>query len=144
MNILWLKALHVFFMVAWMAGIFYLPRIFVYFAEAQHEETRATFKVMQRRLWFFILPFAVLTAVFGIWMISTYGKAWFVASTWLHLKLVLMLALYIYYVYLYRIMRQLERDENIRSSRYYRILNELPVLILLATCILAIVKPVLW
>jgi putative membrane protein len=142
MTILWLKAFHVFFMVAWMAGIFYLPRLFVYFAESRSQETRETFKVMQRRLWFFVLPFAILTLVFGVWLIKIYGMNWFVASTWLHIKLLLLIGLYGYYGYLYKIMRDLANDQNIRSPKFYRFLNEAPVLIVLAIVILAVVKPI--
>ncbi len=141
MTLLWVKALHIFFMVAWMAGIFYLPRLFVYFAENPEPATRNVFKVMQRRLWFFVAPFALLTLIFGIWLIAIYGMDWFVASTWLHIKLVLLLGLYGYYGYLYTIMRDLAKDQNIRSSRFYRFLNEAPVLVLLAIVILAVVKP---
>jgi len=141
MTLLWVKALHLFFMVAWMAGIFYLPRLFVYFAENQDPNLRRVFNTMQRRLWFFVAPFALLTFVFGIWLIAIYGMDWFRASTWLHVKLALLIGLYGYYGYLYKIMRDLAQGRNIRSSKFYRILNEAPVLVLLAIVILAVVKP---
>ena len=141
MTLLWVKALHIFFMVVWMAGIFYLPRLFVYFAENQDPNLRKVFNVMQRRLWFFVAPFALLTLIFGVWLIAIYGMDWFRASTWLHVKLVLLIGLYAYYGYLYKIMRDLAQERNIRSSKFYRILNEAPVLVLLAIVILAIVKP---
>ena len=141
MTLLWIKALHIFFMVAWMAGIFYLPRLFVYFAENEVPNLRNVFNVMQRRLWFFVAPFALLTLIFGVWLIAIYGMDWFSASTWLHVKLALLVGLYVYYGYLYKIMRDLATGRNIRSSKFYRILNEAPVLVLLAIVILAIVKP---
>lgn len=141
MTLLWVKALHIFFMVAWMAGIFYLPRLFVYFAENEDPNLRKVFNVMQRRLWFFVAPFALLTLIFGVWLIAIYGMDWFRASTWLHVKLALLVGLYAYYGYLYKIMRDLAKGRNIRSSKFYRILNEAPVLVLLAIVILAIVKP---
>ncbi|MDG1255654.1 MAG: CopD family protein [Glaciecola sp.] len=141
MTLLWVKALHIFFMVAWMAGIFYLPRLFVYFAENEDPNLRKVFNVMQRRLWFFVAPFALLTLIFGVWLIAIYGMDWFRASTWLHVKLVLLVGLYAYYGYLYKIMRDLAQGRNIRSSKFYRVLNEAPVLVLLAIVILAIVKP---
>lgn len=141
MMLLWVKALHIFFMVAWMAGIFYLPRLFVYFAENDDPNLRKVFNVMQRRLWFFVAPFALLTLIFGVWLIGIYGMDWFRASTWLHVKLALLVGLYAYYGYLYKIMRDLANGRNIRSSKFYRILNEAPVLVLLAIVILAIVKP---
>lgn len=141
MTLLWVKALHIFFMVAWMAGIFYLPRLFVYFAENEDPNLRKVFNIMQRRLWFFVAPFALLTLIFGVWLIAIYGMDWFRASTWLHVKLALLVGLYAYYGYLYKIMRDLANGRNIRSSKFYRILNEAPVLVLLAIVILAIVKP---
>ncbi len=139
--ILWLKALHIFFMVAWFAGIFYLPRLFVYHAEATEQNVRDQFKIMERRLWFFVTPFAVLTLVFGLALIHVYGMAWFKASGWLHIKLALVLAIYGYHFYLYKLVKQFARDENTRSSKFYRFLNEAPVLVLLSIVILAVVKP---
>lgn len=141
MSVLWLKALHVFFMVAWFAGIFYLPRLFVYHAEATHDAVRETLKVMERRLWWFVLPFAVLTLVFGVALIGSYGGAWFAQSHWLHLKLVLVILIYLYYGYLYYLMRRFARDQNNHTARFYRIINEAPVLVLLAIIVLAVLKP---
>lgn len=138
---LWLKAFHVFFMVAWFAGLFYLPRLFVYHAEASEQGVKDTFKVMERRLWWFITPFAVLTLVFGLWLIGVYGMAWFKASGWLHAKLALVLALYVYHGYLYVLMKRFAADNNQHSPRFYRILNETPVLVLLAVILLAVLKP---
>jgi putative membrane protein len=141
MTILWLKAFHIFFMVAWMAGIFYLPRLFVYHAQASEQSVKNQFKIMERRLWLFVTPFAVLTLVFGVCLIAVYGKNWFTFSHWLHVKFVLLLAVYGYHIYLYRLVKCFERDENTHSVRFYRILNEAPVLVLLAIVILAVVKP---
>ena len=76
MTLLWLKALHIFFMVAWMAGIFYLPRLFVYHAQSDIPQVREQFVVMERRLWLFVTPFALLTLVFGVALIFTYGRAY--------------------------------------------------------------------
>lgn len=139
--ILWLKALHIFFMVAWLAGIFYLPRLFVYHAEASEQVVRDQFKIMEKRLWFFITPFAILTLIFGVALIHVYGLAWLKASGWLHAKLTLVLAIYGYHFYLYKLMKQFARDENTRSAKFYRFLNEAPVLLLLSIVILAVVKP---
>ncbi|MBT1061990.1 protoporphyrinogen oxidase HemJ [Bowmanella sp. Y26] len=143
MMILWFKALHVFFMVAWMAGIFYLPRLFVYHAQTDNQAVKDQFKVMERRLWWFVTPFAVLTLVFGLALIFTYGRDWFRASMWLHYKLVGVIAIYAYHFYLYRLLKQFAKDENRHSPRFYRFLNEAPVLILLAIVCLAVVKPLL-
>ncbi|GAA0859660.1 CopD family protein [Aliiglaciecola litoralis] len=140
MLLLWIKVLHVFFMVAWMAGIFYLPRLFVYHAETQEQLVKDQFKIMERRLWFFVTPFAVLTLIFGVALIYLYGKDWFVAAKWLHIKITLVIAMYVYHGYLYRLLKQFSRDENHHSARFYRVLNEAPVLVLLAIIALAITK----
>jgi putative membrane protein len=127
-------------MVAWMAGIFYLPRLFVYHAETEVQAVKDQFKIMERRLWFFVTPFAVLTLIFGIWLISLYGREWFVAAKWLHTKMLLVMILYAYHGYLFILLRKFARDENPYSGRFYRFLNEAPVLILLAIVCLATVK----
>ncbi|NVK58298.1 MAG: CopD family protein [Alteromonadaceae bacterium] len=140
MTILWLKTFHLFFMVAWFAGIFYLPRLFVYHAESDSQTVRDQFKVMERRLWLFVTPFALFTLVFGLMLIYTYGYAWFAASTWLHIKIVLVLAIYGYHFYLWYLVKQFAQDKVTHSARYFRILNEAPVLILLLVIALAVVK----
>ena len=140
MTLLWLKALHIFFMLAWMAGIFYLPRLFVYHAQSQEQVVRDQFKIMERRLWFFVTPFAVLTLLFGLALIYIQGREWFIASTWLHIKLSLVTGLYAYHFYLYKVLKTFARDENKKSHRFYRILNEAPVLVVLVIVLLAILK----
>jgi len=141
MSILWLKAFHVFFMIAWMAGIFYLPRLFVYHAESQHQETKDQFKIMERRLWFFVTPFALLTLILGILIIYLYGVEWLKASAWMHAKLAIVALFYVYHFYLYSLLKTFAADKNTKSPRFYRMINELPVLALLAIVILAILKP---
>ncbi|WP_299080048.1 CopD family protein [uncultured Paraglaciecola sp.] len=140
MTIFWVKALHLFFMVAWMSGIFYLPRLMVYHAQTDIQAVKDQFKVMERRLWFFVTPFAFLTLVFGVWLISLYGNEWFKAARWLHIKLTLVLFIYAYHFYLFSLVRKFSRDENTHSPRFYRFLNEAPVLLVLAIIILAVVK----
>lgn len=135
------KALHVFFMVAWFAGIFYLPRLFVYHAETRSPDCDATFKVMERRLLYFVTPFAILTLVFGLLLIVSYGRAWFAVSSWLHYKLLLVIVLYGYHGYCFKLLADFKHGRNRRSARFYRIFNELPVLLLLAIILLAILKP---
>lgn len=136
------KALHVFFMVAWFAGIFYLPRLFVYHAATKSPDCDAEFKVMERRLLYFVTPFALLTLLFGILLIYSYGAAWFNASSWLHYKLVLVMLLYVYHGYCFKLLADFKHNRNRRSPRFYRIFNEMPVLILLAVILLAYLKPV--
>lgn len=140
-TILIFKALHVFFMVAWFAGIFYLPRLFVYHAATKSPDCDAEFKVMERRLLYFVTPFAVLTLVFGLLLIYSYGAAWFKASSWLHYKLALVSVLYAYHIYCFKLLADFKNNRNTRSSRFYRVFNELPVLILLTIILLAYLKP---
>ena len=142
--ILLYKALHLFFMVAWFAGIFYLPRLFVYHAETCSTECSDTFKIMERRLLLFVTPFAVLTLVFGLLLIAAYGKAWFAASGWLHLKLILVLLLYGYHGWCFKLLADFKHNRNRHSPRFYRVFNELPVLLLLAIILLATLKPLLY
>jgi putative membrane protein len=140
-SILWLKAFHVFFMIAWMAGIFYLPRLFVYHAETDEQVVKDQFKVMERRLWLFITPFALLTLILGVVLIYVYGLQWLAASGWLHAKLVIVALFYIYHMYLWHLVKVFARDANTHSPLFFRFLNEAPVLALLAIVVLAILKP---
>lgn len=128
-------------MVAWFAGIFYLPRLFVYHAETQSAECDATFKIMERRLLYFVTPFAILTLLFGLLLIFSYGKLWFSVSSWLHYKLILVVVLYLYHGYCFKLLSDFKHNRNRRSGRFYRIFNEIPVLLLLAIILLAILKP---
>ena len=128
-------------MLAWMAGLFYLPRLFVYHANAKSQVVKDEFKVMERRLWYFVTPFAVLTLVFGVALIVSYGATWFKMSGWLHIKLLFLVAIYSYHFYLFKLMKQFARDENRHSAKFFRILNEAPVLLILGIVCLAVVKP---
>lgn len=141
-NILWFKAFHVIFMVAWFAGIFYLPRLFVNHAETNSVDVIQQLKGMEKRLLYFITPFGILTVLLGLILIYTYGYAWFAAAKWLHIKLVLVILLLIYHGYCFKLVSVFQRDENTRSGKFYRIFNEIPVLALFTVIILAYVKPI--
>ncbi len=141
-NILWLKAFHVIFMVAWFAGIFYLPRLFVNHAETNSKEVAEQLKGMEKRLLYFITPFAILTDLLGVILIYIYGSAWFSAAKWLHIKLTLVILLIIYHGYCFKLLNIFEQDRNTRSGKFYRIFNEIPVLVLFAAIILVYVKPI--
>ena len=136
----WLKALHIIAVICWFAGIFYLPRLFVYHALAEEQSTREHLKIMERKLYRFVSPFAVLTLVFGIWL-TTLNADYYLHSGWYHAKVSLVVLLFAYHGYCGRIVKQLARDENIRSHRFYRIFNELPVLALFAIVIFVVVRP---
>jgi protoporphyrinogen IX oxidase len=136
---LWVKALHIVFMVTWFAGLFYLPRLFVYHAQAQDRASIERFKVMERRLfWGIMTPGAALTLVFGLWL----WLGWFRgAGGWLHAKLALVVVLVLYHVWCWRLVRAFAVDANAKSARWYRWFNEVPTLVLFATVILVVVKP---
>jgi putative membrane protein len=136
---LWIKALHIIFMVTWFAGLFYLPRLFVYHAQAQDRASIERFKVMERRLfWGIMTPGAVLTVLFGLWL----WLGWFRgAGAWLHAKLVLVVVLVLYHAWCWRLLRAFAVDANTKSARWYRWFNEVPTLILFATVVLVVVKP---
>ena len=141
MTLLWVKGLHLAFMVAWFAGIFYLPRLFVYHAQTESSEVSAQLKVMERRLLYFVTPFAILTLVFGLWLIFAYGSAWFAASGWMHVKLVIVALLYGYHIYCFKLLADFAHDRNRRGHKFYRVFNEVPVLALFAIILLAVLKP---
>jgi putative membrane protein len=138
---LWLKALHIIFMVTWFAGLFYLPRLYVYHSMTEDPISKERFKIMERKLFFGIMtPGAVLTLIFGIWMIALAPNT-YLPQTWLHLKLGLVLLLVLYHVYLGKLLRDFKYNRNSHSHMYYRWLNELPTLFLFAIVILVVVKP---
>ena len=141
-SILWLKAFHVIFMVAWFAGLFYLPRLFVNHAETKSTDVREQLKGMEKRLLYFITPFAVLTLALGGALIYVYGYDWFITARWLHIKLTLVIFLLVYHGYCFRLVRIFQQDKNTRSGKFYRVFNEIPVLILFAIIILAYIKPI--
>jgi len=135
---LWIKALHIIFMVTWFAGLFYLPRLFVYHALASDAPSIERFKIMERKLFYGIMtPGGVLTLVFGTWLWLGYG----ISGAWLHAKLVLVVALVAYHLWCGKLLLDFKHDRNRRSHVFYRWFNEFPVLILIAVVILAMVKP---
>lgn len=140
MEILWVKALHVISVIAWMAGLLYLPRLFVYHADAaQGSEPSETFKTMERRLLRAIMnPAMVATWVFGLWLLHLTGawrEGWFIA------KLALVIAMTGLHMALARWRRDFASDTNKRPARFYRIVNEVPTVIMIAVVVLAVVKP---
>ena len=139
---LWLKALHLIFMVTWFAGLFYLPRLYVYHAQSDDEISNARFKIMERKLFYGIMtPGMLITLSFGFWMLGDYAWAMYSQMGWLHAKLALLAGLIIYHYYCYRFLQDFKQDNNQRSHIYYRWFNEVPVLFLVLIIILAVVKP---
>ena len=139
---LWLKALHLIFMVTWFAGLFYLPRLFVYHAMSDDQISNDRFKVMERKLFFGIMtPGMILTLVFGVWMLIDYAWAFYSGNGWLHAKLFLLLLLIVYHGFCFKWLLDFKHDRNERSHVFFRWINEIPVLFLVAMTILAVVKP---
>jgi len=136
---LWLKALHIIFMTSWFAGLFYLPRIYVNLAMSEHQQTYAHLLMMARKLFFFVTPFALLTLVFGVWMILLNPGV--MQGLWMHIKLTLVLTLYIYHAICYVFLRQFSDHRCSKSHVFFRWFNEYPVLVLFAAVILVVVKP---
>ncbi|WP_277052513.1 protoporphyrinogen oxidase HemJ [Zestomonas thermotolerans] len=137
---LWIKALHIIAVVCWFAGLFYLPRLFVYHAMSQDTLSRERFCTMERKLYRGImLPSMIATLVFGLWLLHL-NPAW-LKMGWLHAKLLLVLLLIGYHHVCGAQLKRFARDENPRSHVFYRWFNEVPVLFLLAIVILVVVKP---
>ena len=137
---LWLKALHIIFMVTWFAGLFYLPRLFVYHAQSDDTLSRERFKIMERKLFFGIMtPGAVLTILFGAWLWFERGYGF--GLLWLNLKLALVVILIAYHLYCGKLLMDFKHDRNRHGHVFYRWLNEFPVLILIASVLLVVLKP---
>ena len=135
---LWIKSLHIIFMVTWFAGLFYLPRLYVYHTQTEDQAGRERFKIMERKLFFGITtPGAVLTLVFGTWLWLAYGFG----GGWLHWKLLLVAALVGYHVLCGVYLFQFKHDQNRHSHVFYRWFNEVPVVFLVLIVILVVVKP---
>ena len=134
---LWIKALHIIFVVSWFAGLFYLPRLFVNHAMVRDAATIAQFKLMERKLYRFMTPLGVLALLFGSWLWLGYGYA----GIWLDIKLALVAVLVAYHLYCGYLVALFAQDKNAYSHVFYRWFNELPVLILFVVVILVVVKP---
>jgi len=137
---LWLKALHVIAVIAWMAGMLYLPRLFVYHCDAEVGSKQSeTFKVMERRLLRAIInPAMVATWVLGLWLAHEGG---FLKAGWLHGKLALVLAMSAVHGFYARWVREFAEDGNVHSQKFYRVINEVPTVLMIGIVILVIVKP---
>ncbi len=137
----WVKAFHIIFMVTWFAGLFYLPRLYVYHAMSDDEISLERFKVMERKLYFGIMtPGMVLTLLSGLWLLSTVWST-YSADLWLYLKLFLVVVLIGYHFYCGKLYKAFKNDENQHGHVFYRWLNEMPVLGLIAIIIFVVVKP---
>ncbi len=137
----WVKALHVMSVLSWMAGMLYLPRLFVYHAtETAGSATSETFKVMERRLLRAIMnPAMIASYVFGVWMLVLTPE--WLSQPWLHAKLTAVAGMTVCHMLLSRWRRDFAEDRNTRSHRFYRVMNEIPTLLMIAIVIFVVVKP---
>ena len=136
------KSLHLISVISWMAGLLYLPRIFVYHSENNKEIITSVFKTMERKLFYYIMtPAMVLSWLFGLILIHEVGFQQ-LASLWLQLKLILVLFLTIYHFYLGSLLNQFKLDQNTKSSKFYRYINEIPTLLLILIVFIVVFKPI--
>ena len=124
---LWLKAFHLIFVVCWFAGLFYLPRILVYYAASENPQTRQQLAVMARKLYRFVTPFMLLAIGFGLAMLAT-NIDYYLSATWLWIKLIMVAVLVAYHVQCGRYVRAINEDQDHHSHVYYRFFNEVPVI----------------
>ena len=136
------KSLHLIAVISWMAGLLYLPRIFVYHSENSNEIVKTVFKTMERKLYNYIMtPAMILSWAFGLILIHEIGFQQ-LASLWLQLKLILVLFLTIYHFYLGSLLNKFKIDQNRKTSKFYRYINEVPTLLLILIIFIVIFKPI--
>ena len=137
------KSLHLIAVISWMAGLLYLPRIFVYHAENLKDKTTSKlFKTMERKLYFYIMmPAMILTWIFGLILISNLGFEVF-STLWMKLKLLLVVLLTIYHFYLAKLLGNFKLNENTKSSKFFRIINEVPTILLILIVFIVVFKPI--
>lgn len=137
----WILAFHIIFMVAWFAGLFYLPRLFIYHTMATDEISQTRFKVMERKLfWMITTPAGILATICGEWL---YWSNWrtYIHLDWMHAKLALVVVLWSYHIFCGYLLQQFRYDKNRLSTQFYRFFNEVPTVLLFAIVILVVVKP---
>ena len=136
------KSLHLIAVISWMAGLLYLPRIFVYHSENSNEIISSVFKTMERKLFYFIMtPAMILSWLFGLILIHEIGFHE-LANLWLQLKLILVILLTAYHFYLGLLVNKFKLDQNKKTSKYYRYINEIPTLLLILIVFIVIFKPI--
>lgn len=141
--LVWAKTFHIIFMVTWFAGLFYLPRLFVYHTQVAADETAGhqRFCTMERRLSILMSIGAALTIIFGAWTMWLYGAAWIAAATWLHAKLLLVIGLIGFHGWCQVQVKRFRQQRNTHSTNFFRKINELPTVFLVLIVILVEVQP---
>lgn len=138
---LWVKAFHIIAVVCWFAAIFYLPRLFVYHAMSSDQTSIERFKIMERKLYRGIMtPSMIATVILGGWLL-TYNPEYYFSQGWVHAKLTLVALLIAYHFYCGHLLKKFRDDQNTKSDKFFRVINEIPVLMLVAVVILAVVRP---
>jgi len=138
---LWILSFHIIFMVAWFAGLFYLPRLFIYHTRSSDQVSIERFKVMEKKLFYFIMtPAGILTTVFGLWLLFLNLPA-YMSLVWMHFKLAFVVILWIYHIYCGKLLNNFKHERNRHSETFYRFFNEIPTLLLIIIVILVVVKP---
>jgi len=132
-----IKSLHIIFVISWFAGLFYLPRLYVNHAMAEDAATRERLATMEYKLYRFMTPLGILAVSFGFWLWLGYGFD----GGWLHAKVTLVTGLIVYHLYCGKLMRDFAAERNKRSHVWYRVFNEIPVLVLIAVVFLTVLKP---
>ncbi len=134
----YLKAFHIIAIVCWFAGLFYLPRLFVYHSITKNQVTSNNFKIMEHKLfWFIMTPAGILAILLG----EILSHLFDITGSWLHVKVFLTITLVIYHIYCFKLMEDFAKDCNTKSDKWFRIYNEYPTLVLITCVILAVVKP---
>ena len=140
-SMLWIKSFHLIFVIMWYAGLLYLPRLFVYHAMSEDVVGIERFKVMERKLFAITTIGGVGALVFGLWLLIDYAWTTYSGSLWLHIKLLLVAVLIAFHLLCGKLMLDFRKDRNRHGHRFYRLLNEVPAVILIAVVILVVVKP---
>lgn len=138
---LWVKAFHLIFIVTWFSGLFYLPRLFIYHSKWKDSATNEHFKVMEKKLYYYITtPAGLLTLIFGLWVLS-YNISGYMQEPWMHIKLGLVFLLILYHLYLGKVVKDFQKNINTHKLGFYHLLHALPTVFLVSIVIMAIVKP---
>lgn len=138
---LWIKAFHLIFIVTWFAGLFYLPRLYVYHTQATDDISLDRFKIMERKLYFGIMtPGAFLTILLGIWLVFC-NPSFYLHSGWFHAKLFLVVLLILFHIYCGKLWFDFKNNKNKHSATFYRWINEIPTVLLIFIILLVVIKP---
>lgn len=138
---LWVVAFHIIFVVVWFSGLFYLPRLFVYHAMCEDAPGNERFKVMERKLYIMTNIGGIGAALLGVWLLLWYAWDAYSSTGWLHVKLLFVALLIMFHIYCGKLVADFKHDRNIRSHKFYRMINEIPVIPLIVIIILVKVRP---